>query len=139
MKTKIVFALTFVFFVSCQKEVKETDIQKLNGYWEIEKVVLPDGEEKEYKANETFDFFEVKDKKGIRKKGMQQFDGTFLTNDISENFTIEFKDGNCFINYKTDFATWKEEIILISKEKLIVKNKNDLEYHYKRPILFEKK
>lgn len=139
MKKKIIVALTFVFLFSCQKEIKEADIQNLNGYWEIEKVILPDGEEKEYTANETFDFFEVKDKKGTRKKGMQQFDGTLLTNDVSENLTIEFKDGNCFINYKTDFATWKEEIISISKEKLIVKNKSDLEYHYKRPVLFEKK
>ena len=139
MKTKIVLALAFVFMLSCQNGVKESDIQNLNGYWEIEKVVLPDGEEKEYKANETFDFFELKDKKGIRKKGMQQFDGTFLTNDVSENFTIEFKDGVCSINYKTDFSQWKEEIISISKEKLIVKNKNDLEYYYKRPVLFEKK
>jgi hypothetical protein len=139
MKTKILLVLAFVFLVSCQKAVKETDIQNLNGYWEIEKVILPDGEEKEYKASETFDFFELKDKKGTRKKGMQQFDGTFLTNDVSENLTVEFKDGNCFIDYKTDFATWKEEIISISKEKLIVKNKNDIEYHYKRPILFDKK
>lgn len=138
MKTKIVFALVFLFLVSCQKEVKETDIQNLSGYWEIEYVILPDGETKEYKANETFDFFELNDKKGIRKKGIQQFDGTFLTNDVSEDFTIVFKNGSCFINYKTDFSQWKEEIILISKDKLIVKNKNDLEYHYKRPVLFDK-
>lgn len=138
MKTKIVFALVFLFLVSCQKEVKETDIQNLSGYWEIEHVILPDGETKEYKANETFDFFEVNDKKGIRKKGIQQYDGTFLTNDVSEDFTIELKDGSCFINYKTDFSQWKEEIISISKEKLIVKNNNDLEYHYKRPVLFDK-
>lgn len=138
MKTKIVFALVFVFLFSCQNEVKKSDIQNLSGYWEIEQVILPDGETKEYKANETFDFFELNDKKGIRKKGIQQFDGTFLTNDVSEDFTIEFKDGSCFINYKTDFSQWKEEIILISKDKLIVKNKNDLEYHYKRPVLFDK-
>ena len=138
MKTKIVFALVFVFLFSCQNEVKKSDIQNLSGYWEIEQVILPDGETKEYKANETFDIFELNDKKGIRKKGIQQFDGTFLTNDVSEDFTIEFKDGSCFINYKTDFSQWKEEIILISKDKLIVKNKNDLEYHYKRPVLFDK-
>lgn len=139
MKTKLLIALTFTFLVSCKEVIKDSDIQNLNGYWEIEKVILPDGKDKEYKINETFDFFELKNNEGSRKKGMQQFDGTFLTNDVSENFTIEFKDEKCYINYKTDFATWKEEIKSISKEKLIVKNKNDLEYHYKRPVLFEKK
>jgi len=84
--------LLFISFVSCKEAVKVTDVQNLNGYWEIEKVILPDGEDKEYKTSETFDFFELKDKKGTRKKGMQQFDGTFLTNDVSEDFIIEFND-----------------------------------------------
>ena len=139
MKNTYIVALLFTLLVSCKNEVKQTDIQNLNGYWEIEKVILPDGEDKEYKANETFDFFELKDKIGSRKKGIQQFDGTFLTNDVSENFKIEFKDGNCYINYKTDFAKWQEEILVLTKESFVVKNKNDLEYHYKRPILLDKK
>ncbi|WP_338375378.1 hypothetical protein [uncultured Flavobacterium sp.] len=139
MKIKILIIVLFSIIVSCKQAVKETDIENLNGYWEIEKVILPDGEDKEYKANETFDFFELKDKSGIRKKGMQQFDGTFLTNDVSENFVIEFNEGKSYINYQTDFAKWKEEILLLNKEKLVVKNKNDLEYHYKRPTFFTKK
>lgn len=139
MKVKLLFAIAFVFLVSCKQAVKETDIQNLSGYWEIEKVILPDGEDKEYKASETFDFFEIKGDSGTRRKGMQQFDGTFLTNDVSEAFTIKVKDGNYYINYKTDFAKWEEEILSISNEKLVVKNKNQLEYHYKRPILFTKK
>jgi hypothetical protein len=139
MKIKILIILAFTFLVSCKDTIKETDIQNLNGYWEIEKVILPDGEEKEYKTNETFDFFKLKGKTGSRKKGMQQFDGTFLTNDVSEDFVIEFNEGKCYINYQTEFAKWKEEILLLNKEKLVVKNKNDLEYHYKRPTLFTKK
>lgn len=139
MKNRILVAFLVVILASCKQEVKQTDIQNLTGYWEIEKVILPDGEDKEYKASETFDFFELKDKTGTRKKGMQQFDGTFLTNDVSEAFEIEFKDGNCYINYKTDFAKWQEEILELTKEKFVVKNKNDLEYHYKRPVLLEKK
>ncbi len=139
MKIKILIILAFTFFVSCKETIKETDIQNLNGYWEIEKVKLPEGEDKEYKTNETFDFFELKGKTGSRKKGIQQFDGTFLTNDVLEDFTIEFKEGKCYINYLTDFAKWKEEILLLNKEKLVVKNKNDLEYHYKRPTFFTKK
>lgn len=139
MKIKLLFILSFIFLVSCKDAVKESDIQNLNGYWEIEKVVLPDGEDKEYKVSETVDFFEFKDNKGFRKKMMQQFDGKYLTNDVLENFTIEFKDETCYINYKTNFAKWTEEIVILTNEKLVVKNKNEIEYHYKRPILFDKK
>lgn len=139
MKIKILIAIAFAFLVSCKQTIKQADFQNLNGYWEIEKVILPDGEDKEYNVNETYDFFELNGKSGSRKKGMQQFDGTFLTNDVSDAFTIELKEGNCYINYKTDFANWKEEILVLSKEKIVIKNKNEIEYHYKRPILFEKK
>lgn len=139
MKSRILFTLLFISIVSCKEAIKETDIQNLKGYWEIEKVILPNGEDKEYKTSETYDYFELKENKGFRKKGLQQFDGTFLTNDVSESFTIEFIDGKCYINYKTDFAKWKEEIVVLNKESLVVKNKNDLEYHYKRPVLFTKK
>ena len=136
---RILLLIVLLSVLSCKQEITEADISNLNGYWEIEKVILPDGEDKKYAASETYDYFEVKADKGFRKKGMQQFDGTFLTNDTSESFTIEFNDGKCFINYKTDFAKWKEEILVLTKESLVVKNKNDLEYHYKRPVLFEKK
>ena len=56
--------------VSCKSDVKTTDLEKLNGYWEIKEVTLADGETKDYKVNETIDFFEVKDKVGFRQKVM---------------------------------------------------------------------
>jgi hypothetical protein len=108
----------------------------LNGYWEIEKVELPDGDKKEYKVNETIDFFKIKDGKGFRKKVMPQLDGTYLTNDIQEDIVIAVKDGDATIKYKTTYASWNEEIIELTKDKLVIKNQQDFEYHYKRPVKF---
>ncbi len=100
---------------------------------------MPDGEEKVYKSNETIDHFILNGKSGFRKKGLQQFNGTFLTNNITETFTIQWINNSCKLHYKTKFSKWEEEIIRLSEEKLVVKNNNDLEYHYKRPTLFTKK
>ena len=50
---KIVLFLVFGALVSCKQSIAEADLQNLNGYWEIEKVMLPDGEKKEYKINEV--------------------------------------------------------------------------------------
>ena len=36
-------------FFSCKQNITQADMVNLNGYWEIEKVVLPDGDKKEYK------------------------------------------------------------------------------------------
>ena len=82
---RILLLFFLVSVLSCQQKIKETDISNLNGYWEIEKVELPDGDKKEYKVNETIDFFKIEANKGFRKKVMPQLDGSYLTNDVQES------------------------------------------------------
>ncbi|MBS7233257.1 hypothetical protein KHA90_19750 [Flavobacterium psychroterrae] len=132
MKNTFIILVLSLFFVSCKQEIKPADIAKLNGYWEIEKVVFDKGEDKDYGMNESFDYFDIKNNKGIRKKVMPQFDGTFLTSDSFENVSVRFKDNHAFLDYKTDYAKWSEELISISDEKLVVKNQENKEYHYKK-------
>ncbi|MBZ4033230.1 hypothetical protein K6T82_00505 [Flavobacterium sp. 17A] len=132
MKNTFMILVLSLLFVSCKQEVKPADINKLNGYWEIEKVVFEKGEEKEYKMNETFDFFEIKNNKGVRTKVMPQFDGTFLTTDTFENVAVRFAGEKVFLDYKTDYAKWSEEIVSLSDEKLVTKNQQKIEYHYKK-------
>ncbi|HEY1194689.1 MAG TPA: hypothetical protein VGE71_10980, partial [Flavobacterium sp.] len=60
MKNTFMILVLSLLFVSCKQEIKPADIAKLNGYWEIEKVVFEKGEQKDYKMNETFDFFQIK-------------------------------------------------------------------------------
>ena len=136
---KIFLFIVFGLLLSCKQTISKTDLNNLNGYWEIEKVELPDGDKKEYKVNETIDFFKIKDGKGFRKKVMPQLDGTYLTNDIQEDIVIAVKDGDATIKYKTTYASWKEDVIELTKDKLVVKNEQDLEYHYKRPVKFSVK
>lgn len=121
-----------LFFVSCKQEIKPTDIAKLNGYWEIEKVVFDKGEEKAYGMNENFDFFKMKGNEGTRTKVMAQLDGTFLTTETFENVSVRFTEKGTFLDYKTDYAKWSEELISISDEKFVVKNVQNKEYHYKK-------
>jgi hypothetical protein len=136
---KILFLFVLGVVVSCKQKITDADISNLNGYWEIEKVELPDGDKKEYKVNETIDFFKIEASKGFRKKVMPQLDGTYLTNDIQEDIVIVVKDGDATIQYKTNYASWNEEIVELTKDKLVVKNQQELEYHYKRPVKFSVK
>ena len=132
MKNTFIVLFVSLLFVSCKQEIKPADIAKLNGYWEIEKVVFAKGEEKEYKMNETFDFFQIKSNKGVRTKVMPQFDGTFLTTDTFENVSVRFTGEQVFLDYKTNYTKWSEEIISLSDDKLVVKNPQKIEYHYKK-------
>lgn len=139
MKKIVLFAFIGLIFSSCKQSIKETDITKINGYWEIVKVELPDGGKKEYNVNPTIDFFEIKDKKGFRQKVMPQLNGKYLTNDIREEISVTNEEGDYFINYTTQYGKWKEEIIEIQDSVLVLKNKENLEYHYKRPVPFSVK
>src|SRR5690606_5693311 len=114
------------------QSVSEDDLQKINGYWEIEKVVMPNGDEKDFSINMTYDYFEIKNNSGFRRKGTPRFDGKFEGNDVVEQVDIQFSDGKAFIHYETPFMKWKEEIVSLSEEKLVLINTENKEYHYKR-------
>lgn len=136
---RILLLIVLLSVLSCKQNISEADISNLNGYWEIEKVELPDGDKKEYKVNETIDFFKIEANKGFRKKVMPQLDGTYLTNDIQEDVVVVVKDGDASLQYKTTYASWNEEIIELTKDKLVVKNQQEIEYYYKRPAKFSVK
>jgi hypothetical protein len=124
--------LFIMLLVSCHSNVKKEDIKKLNGYWEIKQVKFSTGKTKDYKVNETIDYFELKSNKGFRQKVMPQFDGKFQTNGVKENIKVVENDNSFFLEYNTKFGKWKEEIISIEDSILVLKNKENLEYTYKK-------
>ena len=136
---RIISIFTFLLLISCQSEIKKEDLSKLNGYWEIKEVELPNGEKKGYKINETIDYFEVKNNVGFRQKVMPRFDGKFGTNDIKEELKIIEKEAKFFIEFKTNYGKWQEEIITLEDSTLVLKNKEKLIYEYKRHIPFSLK
>ncbi len=129
---KTIFFFMYLFFIACQQSINKEDIQKLNGYWEIKQVTLADGTTKDYKINETIDYFELKSNKGFRQKVMPQFDGKFKTNGFKELIKVIENDNTFFIEYNTKYGKWKEEIISIEDSTLVLKNKDNLEYTYKK-------
>ncbi len=132
MKKFLIIAFFAAVASSCQSKVASTAIPKINGYWEIEKVVFPDGNEKAYGFNEAYDYFEIKNSKGIRKKVMPQLDGTFLVNDTFETIEIKETKGNYAIYYSTTFSKWQEQIVSLTDKEMILLNQSKNEYHYKR-------
>lgn len=139
MKRLVFSIFTSLILISCQnknEELTNIDINLLNGYWEIEQVIMADGSQKEFRINETNEFFEVKNDSGFRKKVTPQLDGTYLVNDVDEKITIEKAKNGTFIHYKTDYAKWKEQIKLLTKEQLILTNDQNIEYQYKHPTPF---
>lgn len=132
MKKTLYCIFISLALIACKQSVTEKEIAKITGYWEINKVKLPDGSYKDYKVNETIDYFGVKNNKGFRQKVMPQFNGSYKTNGIKETFTISNVKGVFYIHYVTPYGKWQEEIIEVQDSSLVLRNKEQLEYHYKR-------
>ncbi|RZK11898.1 MAG: hypothetical protein EOO46_05130 [Flavobacterium sp.] len=136
MKKAVLLFIAIVSLTACKEKVKPEDISKINGYWEIETVTMPDGNEREYKISETIDYFEIKCDSGFRKKVMPQFDGKYLVNDKSEKIKIVREEDKIYLNYATEYSTWKEEVLEITDDRLVLKNEAEIEYQYKKPTPF---
>ncbi len=129
---KSVLLLLLVSLITCQKSDDAINLANLNGYWEIQKVTEPNKDPKVFTVNETFEHFMILGDSGVRSKVKPQFDGTFLSNDQHEKFVISSDNGKTFLNYKTPFATWKEQILTLKDSVLIVQNQEKKEFQYKK-------
>lgn len=139
MKHFLLSLFAVMLLSSCKHEINPEDISKINGYWEIEKVILPDGKTKEYKINETIDYFKIDNNSGIRKKVMPQLDGKYIDHGTSEKIDVIFTGNKAWLFYNSGYAHWKEEIISVTDAELVLKNANNLEYHYKKPVPYSVK
>ncbi|AWA30025.1 hypothetical protein HYN48_08005 [Flavobacterium magnum] len=137
-KSAFLFLLSAALF-SCHHDVTQEDISAINGYWEISQTVGKDGLKKDFKINETIDYFQVRNNKGFRKKVMPQFDGRYIINDQKEDLGVK-KDGDDFyICYVTPYGKWRDRITEVNAVELVLTDSSGTEFHYKRPVKFSVK
>lgn len=139
MKYKIFTLILSVVFLSCSKPDPENQKQFLDGYWEIKEVRMPNKSKKDFDINFVVDFIEVEGNSGKRLKVVPQLDGSYTTNEISEDFELKIENDSLRMYYKTPFDEWKETVIKAEDSVLIIKNRDNKIYTYhkytNRPIL----
>ncbi|NCO63667.1 MAG: hypothetical protein GW839_07960 [Flavobacteriales bacterium] len=130
MKRLVIFFFILIH-LNCSKN-PEPYIQYLDGYWEIEKVILASGEEHNYSYNEFIDYFKLTDSlTGFRKKLKPALNNTFEASDDVEFFKLKIEHDSLNIYYHTNFSNWKETILLASKTELKIINEEKNIYIYK--------
>ena len=139
MKNYFYSALLSVVLISCTSKPKKVDIVKLNGYWEIEKVVFPDGNKKAYQVNEFIDFISLNNLKGIRQKVAPQLDGTFLSGVLQDKIRVIDSAGCYFLKTKSKFTKWEEKVVSVSEDELVLENETKITYYYKKFIPYDKR
>ena len=127
---KIVVILTIAIF-SCSQN-PENMIPFLEGYWEISEVRKDGKEVKEFRINTSVDYFEVADNQsGFRKKVLPTVDGKYIVTQHQTSFVIKIEDNNLQIHYSDNDVNYKETIVKVNKNTLIIKNDDGFVYTYK--------
>ena len=129
---KLFFVLLLALCTACTKVDPNSFKKHINGYWEIDRVVLSTGEEKEYNFNQSIDFFELKDTIGTRKKVQPKIDGNFIVTRDSETFIVKIENDSLRMFYTTPLDSWKETVISAKENQIIIKNEAGNMYFYKR-------
>ena len=131
MRKFFLFITICTVIISCKRENPKNYIRYLNGYWEIEKVILSFGAIREYSYNQNIDFFEVKDSIGIRKKVQPKLDGSFITTKDNEFFVLKIENDSLRLYYNTTLDSWKETVISAKENQIVIKNEAGNIYFYK--------
>ena len=125
---KILLLISLISLFSCT--TKPIEISQLEGYWEIKKAENAEGKSKEFPFNETIDYIVLEDSIGYRKKLKPLYSGKFKGSKDAEEFSVVKKDNAVFLHYKTNYDEWKEEIISLNKDELVLKNDKGITYTY---------
>ncbi len=136
MNKYIPVVIIILVICSCAKQDPNEQIKHLQGYWNIEKAVLEDGSEKDFRMSTTIDFMEVNGTTGIRKKVQPKLDGSFITSDNAETFSIKIEDDSLRLYYNTPYDSWKETVIKAKDNSLVVLNRDGKTYFYKKFVTF---
>ena len=122
-----------LLILGCKKTaVAEADLQYLNGYWEIDEVVFPDGSIKEYGMNPNIDFIQLTENEGYRKKMQPKLDGSYSTSNDIEKFSITEVSNGFALYYENDFSDWEETLVQLDSTAFAVVNPEGITYFYKR-------
>ncbi len=122
----------FFLLASCNPGPQKEDLQHLQGYWEITRVIFPDGTEKEYKVSSTIEYLQWDGTNGFRKKMQPTLEGTYRTSDDALPMEVIWRDDRLFLKFDGTEDTWEEEILRIEAGKLIMRHGNGLKYIYQK-------
>ena len=137
MKKYVIIFVTFVLS-SCAEKVDPNQLNLINGYWQITKAVNANGDKKEYKINEIYDYFEIKNKVGLHKKVTWQPTGVFLVNDAQDAVTVTIAGEKVYLNFATAFGKHKEELTSLSDKEMILLSDVDTKFYYEKVVLDKK-
>lgn len=131
MQKLLYLLLLLTVITACKSSIQEGEISRLEGYWEITKVVFQDGTTKPYTVNTTVDYIGIDGFNGYIKKMKPGLNGRYQTSNKAAQFKLIQKDGLWEMHFEGD---QKSTLSLLELDSLeyAVKDQGQVRYYYKR-------
>ena len=131
MQKHLYLLLLLTVITACKSSIQEGEIRRLEGYWEITKVVFQDGTTKPYTVNTTVDYIGIDGFNGYIKKMKPGLNGRYQTSNKAAQFKLIQKDGLWEMHFEGD---QKSTLSLLELDSLeyAVKDQGQVRYYYKR-------
>ena len=131
MQKHLYLLLLLTVITACKSSIQEGEISRLEGYWEITKVVFQDGTTKPYTINTTVDYIGIDGFNGYIKKMKPGLNGRYQTSNKAAQFKLIQKDGLWEMHFEGD---QKSTLSLLELDSLeySVKDQGQVRYYYKR-------
>jgi hypothetical protein len=131
MQKHLYLLLLLTVITTCKSSIQEGEISRLEGYWEITKVVFQDGTTKPYTVNTTVDYIGIDGFNGYIKKMKPGLNGRYQTSNKAAQFKLIQKDGLWEMHFEGD---QKSTLSLLELDSLeyAVKDQGQVRYYYKR-------
>lgn len=138
MTHRVLYFIWLPFIVlACGGNEPNEQKEHLNGYWQIEQVDSPYGEDREYQINERVDYIEVDNDTGFRAKVVPRLDGSIIHNGTTEKIKLSTENDSLRLYYTTNYDQWTETVLQADAENLKVKNDRGIIYTYSRYELID--
>ena len=102
MQKHLYLLLLLTVITACKSSIQEGEISRLEGYWEITKVVFQDGTTKPYTVNTTVDYIGIDGFNGYIKKMKPGLNGRYQTSNKAAQFKLIQKDGLWEMHFEGD-------------------------------------
>ena len=131
MQKHLYLLLLLTVITACKSSIQEGEISRLEGYWEITKVVFQDGTTKPYTVNTTVDYIGIDGFNGYIKKMKPGLNGRYQTSNKAAQFKLIQKDGLWEMHFE---GNQKSTLSLLELDSLeyAVKDQGQVRYYYKR-------
>ena len=131
MQKHLYLLLLLTVITACKSSIQEGEISRLEGYWEITKVVFQDGTTKPYTVNTTVYYIGIDGFNGYIKKMKPGLNGRYQTSNKAAQFKLIQKDGLWEMHFEGD---QKSTLSLLELDSLeyAVKDQGQVRYYYKR-------